>query len=153
MSGQFTPLEPWGVFDHEVESFFVSVFMLQQYGPLLAKVPLARNLVIEAGLLHLRAVVEVLLSRSKKADNIKLARLVGKYIPARLADLASVYGNDRSTDSPCWVLNKMLVHPTTRRSCQYSYDDILNSLLPLVKEIVEDVRSKRPSATSPTALP
>jgi hypothetical protein len=107
-----------------------------------------RNAHVESIVLHARQLCEMFLSRSTEADNVKLADLVPRVdqserLKKLIVELDKEYGNRRTEESPCWIFNKMLLHPTKERLDGYNYDKALNRLRPILKKIVAEIESKR----------
>lgn len=110
------------------------------YQALLESLPLL-NAVVESALLHLRQLVDILLSRDKREeDAIRLKDLLPNFQDSRLEELREKYGRRDNKGSPCWTLNKMLAHPTYERSDRYDYSSLLQEMAPLVKDLIAAVR-------------
>jgi hypothetical protein len=102
----------------------------------------------ESIVLHARQLCEIFLSRSNESDNIKLVDLIPEgeqsdRLKQLIAELDEEYGHRRTKGSPCWVFNKMLLHPTTERTDRYSYGVALNRIRPILKSIIAEIESKR----------
>jgi hypothetical protein len=54
-------------------------------------------------------------------------------------ELESVYGKADIENSPCWVLNKMLAHPTKWRMGSYNYYPALKKVGPYVLAILREI--------------
>ena len=109
-----------------------------------------RNALTESMVLHARQLCEIFLSRSAEADNVKLSDLVSEseqseMLKELLSELERAYGDRRTSNSPCWVFNKMLLHPTTQRIDGYNYDSALNRVRPVLKKIVTEIEAKKGS--------
>jgi hypothetical protein len=99
----------------------------------------ARTRLPRAQFLYARQLCEIFLSRSSEADNIMLADLVpqgdqSERLKNLIAELGREYGDRRTEGSPCWLFNKMLLHPTTERSDRYDYESALNRVRPVLKK-------------------
>jgi hypothetical protein len=108
----------------------------------------SQNAHTESIVLHARQLCEIFLSRSAEADNIKLADLVPKddqseRLKKLIAELRAEYGDSRTEGSPCWVFNKMLMHPTTQRTDRYDYESALNRVRPILKTIIAEIEYKK----------
>lgn len=106
-----------------------------------------KNAITESMVLHVRQLCEIFLSSSKENDNIKLEDIVPKHPQSEplitlIAELRSTYGSRRKEESPCWVFNKMLVHPTTERLDRYNYEPALNCVRPILKKIIDHIESR-----------
>lgn len=101
------------------------------------------NAIVESMLLHLRILVDIFLSRGADADDIKLADLLPGLKSPLINELRNRYGNRNTAQSPCWILNKMLAHPTMLRSNSYSYAPVLTALLPLMLPLLEEIQDAR----------
>jgi len=135
--------DPWVVFDYEADMFFAMCGLLQEGDTVYAALPgPVRNAVVESGLLHTRQLIDVLLSRGNDPDDINLSGLLPGFQPARLDELRQVYGSRNLIDSPCWTMNKRLAHATSHRGASYDYTSLLRQLVPLLADIVRDVRSR-----------
>ncbi len=107
-----------------------------------------RNALTESMVLHTRQLCEMFLSRSNEKDNVKLKDLIPeRQHTARLSEsvaaLHRIYGNSRRAGSPCWVFNKMLLHPTTIRTDGYDYGSALNQVRPFLEEIIAEIESEK----------
>lgn len=114
-------------------------------GPSLATVS---NALTESTVLHARQLCEIFLSCSRETDNIKLAHLVpeseqSERLQQLIHELDRAYGKVREEESARWVFNKMLLHPTTERSDSYNYERALNSVRPILKQIIAEIESIR----------
>ncbi len=110
----------------------------------------SRNAHTESIVLHARQLCEIFLSRNTDADNVKLVDLIpedeqSERLRELIAELDREYGNRRTEESPCWVFNKMLLHPTKERLDGYNYDSALNRVRPVLKTIIAEIESKRGS--------
>jgi hypothetical protein len=99
-----------------------------------------RNAVTESVVLHARQLCEMFLSLSNKDDNVKLADLISdreqsEQLRELIAELRGIYGDGRKKESPRWVFNKMLLHPTKIRTDGYDYGSALNSVRPVLKKL------------------
>lgn len=145
-----TPNAPWVVFEYEVDQFTSMLALLQsgnqEYAAFSKPV---QNAVVESALLHMRQLADIFLSRSPELDDIKLKDLVSDE-PTHLDELRKVYGSRNVASSPCQILNKRLAHPTTFRSDDYDYSDLLNKLTPLLVDIIQEVRAQHAAGRPPT---
>ncbi len=134
----------WVVFNYEADMFFDLCSLLQEgnqeYAHLTESV---QNAVVECALLHVRQLVDILLSRGNDADDLNLAVFLPSFESNRLAELRQAYGSRNLIETPCWILNKKLAHPTTHRGSSHDYTNLLNQLAPLLADIVQQVRSLR----------
>jgi hypothetical protein len=101
-----------------------------------------QNAIVESMLLHLRILVNILLSRGS-GDDINLTGLLPSFTSPRIDQLRNAYGNRNKVDSPCWHLNKRLAHPTRVRSSSYNYDHVLNALLPFLVPLLDQIAAAR----------
>lgn len=131
--------DPWVVFDYEVEMYFetikASTWLNEQLRlPTFPQVFLTlRNTVTESTVLHIRILVDILISKAKGQDDISLIKLLPEWCDSPkgkelITNLSIAYGNAQSVDSPCWVINKMLAHPTTHRANYFDYGSHLNKI-------------------------
>jgi hypothetical protein len=110
---------PWVVYEYEVD-MFKQTWSAVDMGALNTFPHLIRNCIVESMLLHLRALVDMLLSRGSDADDIKLTDLLPDFKSPLTDELRSRYGNRNTVGSPCWTLNKMLTHAARLRSASYN---------------------------------
>ncbi len=106
------------------------------------KLPI-QNAVVESLLLHLRILVEILLSKGSDADDIKLTDLLPGFTSPLIEKLRVDYGTRAAVGSPCWTLNKMLAHPTHLRSNSYNYDPVLSVMLPTIWPLLDEIAQSR----------
>ena len=74
--------------------------------------------VLESALLHTRILAEFLLSRGRKPGDIRLEDALPQFKieqEHRIRELKKIWGPNRK-GTPCWELNKKLVHFTDRES-------------------------------------
>jgi hypothetical protein len=88
-------------------------------------------------ILHTRIIVDILLSRGKKPDDIKLSDLLPEWSESDIAkkhisDLKTLYGNWNMRGTPCWIFNKFLAHPTRWRTNRYDWSSVLNQVDPII---------------------
>jgi len=115
-----------------------------------------RNAIVESACLHARIIIDILLSKdSGKGDDIRLDQLLPGFQPASLQKLRSVYGHSKDPQPlplwPCWILNKMVAHPTLKRGTSYDYADLLRSLVPLIEDVLRAIQTS--PATGASKLP
>ena len=141
--------DPWVIFDYEA-NMFLELWKVLQNGRQGLSIPILaiQNAVVESILLHIRQLADMILSRGKRPDDILLAHLVQDYVPRRLDELDRVYGNNNIEDCPCWTINKMLAHATFKRSSSHNYSNLVNQIAPILAEIVQEIRSVKPSVDS-----
>ena len=137
---EMTGKGPWAVASYEVD---MHETLFEEPSP-----RANQNAHTESVVLHARQLCEMFLSRSNEADNIKLAHLIpegdqSERLKELIDKLDKKYGNRRTPKSPCWVFNKMLLHPTTERMDRYDYDPALNLVRPVLKQIIAEIESKR----------
>jgi len=131
--------DPWVVFDFEVEMYFETTRAFtwvkeQLRAPNAPPVFLIlRNTVTESIVLHTRVLVDILISKIKDQDDISLNKLSPEWCESPkgkelIKNLSMAYGNAQSVDSPCWVINKMLAHPTNHRANYFDYGSYLNKI-------------------------
>lgn len=136
--------DPWVVFDYEVWMFRSLCALVKDGGSAIAMLDQGiRNAVTESALLHLRQVVEVLLSRGKWPDNINLSSLLPGLAPSSLEDLRRWYGSCSVEGAPCWVLNKLMAHPTNHRGAHYDYSGLICEGVSFVEEILQEIHRER----------
>jgi hypothetical protein len=126
-----------------VEQFSAMCNLLSPNNKIFADLSLhIRNAIVESALLHIRQLADILLSRGKHSDDINFNKMVPNWKPSLLDQLVQVYGDQKTINSPCWIINKMLAHPTTQRSDSYDYTHLFNRIAPLIDGINKEIRSK-----------
>lgn len=139
---------PWAVFDYEAQMVHgLSRFLNPQE---MSKLSWAiRNAITESATLHTRILCELLLSRGKFSDDIRLTDLLPGIDPTIIAELNKAYGESSDQTSACWEFNKLLAHATTNRASWHNYADALNKVWPAMEKVVLAVAVKRPTAPPP----
>jgi hypothetical protein len=135
---------PWVVYDYEV-GMFRDMHGACALGVGSTFQQSIANAIVESMLLHLRILVEILLSRGPDpdGDNIKLTDLLPGFKSPLIQELGNRYGNRGTPRSPCWTLNKMLAHPSRFRSYTYTYDPVLKVMLPVLLPLLDEVAQAR----------
>jgi hypothetical protein len=95
----------------------------------------------------------VFLSNSGGRDDIQLTKLFSNWrhkrydnLKQKISELRTKYGNANIGDTPCWIFNKMLAHPTTYRGVSYDYTSILRDIEPNIKAVIAEIESLRGAA-------
>jgi hypothetical protein len=101
------------------------------------------NAIVESMLLHLRILVDILLSRGSGNDDINLTDLLPGFKSPLVDLLKTTYGSSKKVGSPCWNLNKRLAHPTQVRSSSYNYSHLLKDLAPVVLRLLDQIAQAR----------
>ena len=134
----------WVVFDYEVDMFRQTQNLCQsaEFNSLSPPIP---NAVVESMLLHLRILVDILLSRgtSPDGDDIKLNGLLPGFTSPLIEQLRTRYGNRTTAGCPCWTLNKMLAHPSTLRGESYSYAKTVETTVPVMRSLIDEIAAAR----------
>ena len=130
--------DPWVVFSYEAQMYVLTRVEHQRIVGTKEPNQILMNALVESALLHMRVLVDIILSRGSEKDTIRLEHLIPQW--SESTDLASAveslkreYGSRSREDSPCWVVNKMLVHPTLWRRNSYDYTAIFGRLDPIIK--------------------
>lgn len=145
--------DPWEVVAYEAKMLFglcrlLSVPESQPSNALIA------NAVVESACLHARILVDILLSKdSRRDDDIRLELLVPSFRPPSVDRLRVTYGDARTEQSPCWILNKMIAHPTLQRGKSYDYTGVIRRLLPLIEAVWQEIESHQPSVLPKLHMP
>ena len=105
--------------------------------------PPVQNAIVESMLLHLRILVDILRSHGRDKDDIKLTDLLPSFTSPLIDQLKTAYGDNKTVSSPCWELNKRLAHPTTVRSSSYTYNHVLQALVPIVGPLLDEIAAAR----------
>jgi hypothetical protein len=107
------------------------------------------NALTESRILHARQQCDVFLSKGSDKDDIQLEHLVPGWRSAAncarlrllIDDLTAKYGTRHIIDSPCWEFNKKMAHPTLGRGYDYNYARALNTVEPVLTEVVKEIES------------
>ena len=144
-----SPESPWVVYDYEV-LMFTELRNVLMVSPSKIYHQLIVNAIVESMLLHLRILTGILISTGHSND-IKLKdHLLPKFKSRRVDDLRMEYGTSDTEGTPCWTLNKMLAHPSLRRSNSYDYTQVLNVLVPCILPLIEEIDHAREPSTRAT---
>jgi hypothetical protein len=143
--------DPWSVVYYEVLMYWGTRNVIHQ----VLRLPdeaVIRNAVVESMVLHTRILIDILLSKgTEKSDDIRLKAILPNWVAKEgkdlLKQLSDVYGKWNIPNSPCWVINKMLAHPTKFRTSSFNYTDTLRKVDPVVYEILQALskRTRRPA--------
>ena len=135
---------PWVVYDYEVEMFRQTLDACTTGACRWFQYPIP-NAIVESMLLHLRILVEILLSSGADpdGDNIKLADLLPNFESGLIEELRTKYGNRKMIGSPYWTLNKKLAHPSLLRSDSYNYDFVLRTVVPIILPLLDEIAQAR----------
>ena len=132
----------WEVYDYEVDMFTQMLRIGTTVECHMFPQPI-QNAIVESMLLHLRILVDILLSRGPGNDDINLTDLLPGFKSSLVAQLKTAYGDSKTVGSPCWHLNKRLAHPTQIRSTSYNYDHVLQALGPMVLKLLDEIAAAR----------
>jgi hypothetical protein len=134
--------EPWEVYDYEEDMFQRTLSLLRKKGDYPFPIP---NALVESMLLHLRILIEILLS-SGWHDDIKLEKdLLPGFNSPLIAELDKIYG-DGSEHTHRWTLNKRLAHASNVRSDQFDWTPMLKELLPPIVALLVEIQAERAKA-------
>lgn len=133
----------WEVYDYEVSMFREMLRIGTSPVECQKFPPPVQNAIVESMLLHLRILVDILLSRGSGSDDINLRDLLPSFKSSVRTKLTTAYGDGKTVNSPCWQLNKRLAHPTQIRSSSYSYNHVLHALVPLVIQLLNEIAAAR----------
>lgn len=135
--------DPWEIFRYEVKMLTGLKQQMNSEG-FNSDGNLVSNATVESACVHTRILVDILLSKdSGKGDDIKLNQLVpGSQHYSSVARLRAAYGDNNTDQSPCWILNKMIAHPTLKRRASYDYTSILSRLFPLIDEVLLEIENQ-----------
>ena len=114
-----------------------------------------RNGITELAVLHARILIDILISRGDKPDDISLDKLLPDCDPVGIKALEDAYFYDdddkrhekkrgESENTPCWQFNKHLAHATTNRGEGHDYSSALKKVLDPIVRILESIKKKRP---------
>jgi len=141
----------WTVIAYEVRMLSATCEIVLKPQLLAAQPKVIANALEESAVLHTRILCEVFLSRGKEPDDIVLTtffpdlKVNPRYEKLRklTRELQQCYGKALAEGSPCWIFNKMMAHPTTRRGHTYDYTQVLRKLLPPVWLVIREVEHLR----------
>ncbi|MBV9265837.1 MAG: hypothetical protein JO061_06685 [Acidobacteriaceae bacterium] len=140
----------WQVVAYEVRMFRATHQELLKPG-FTEQPKVCQNAIEESAVLHTRILCEVFLTRGSQPDDITLENLFpdwrsnSKYAKLKglIASLRTLYGSSFQVASPCWIFNKMMAHPTSRRGSSYDYTIVLNQLQQAINGIISEVEHLR----------
>lgn len=143
--------DDWGVFDYEVQMYFEtrSIYDTLKANSKDLNAKIIDNALVESMVLHTRILVDLLISKGRGNDDIKLESLLPRWCESELGkqliyDLEAAYGKNDIENSPCWVFNKKLAHPTQHRTSSHNYYPALKNVAPHeLKILVEIVKINR----------
>lgn len=132
----------WTAFDYESDMFYQTLRLCEsgEHNSYLHPIP---NAIVESLLLHVRNLVEILTSRGTCADDLGIDILLPNFSSPRIDELRDLYGHRKETGTPCWTLNKMLVHATSVRSDSHDYLPTVEKLAPCIKALIGEVQQAR----------
>ncbi len=144
-SAKATVTDPWDIVTYEVQMFFELCRLLA--GARHAAVgEIANNAMVESACLHARVLIDILRSKtSHKGDDIRMDDLLPGFRPPSLDKLDAAYGDGNTPGTPCWTLNKMIMHPTIMRGSSHDYTNLLNRMLPLIQAVWQEVDARHPT--------
>ncbi|HXQ38578.1 MAG TPA: hypothetical protein VN843_31545 [Anaerolineales bacterium] len=136
--------DPWIVFDYEIQMYFETRNLLRHSR---TKHPndvinqITKNATVESMLLHTRIMINILTSKGSENDDITLRGLLPEWYSSEngrtlIGKLKNAYGKRNEKDSPCWVINKMLAHPTRWRTDRFDYSKSMRQIEPLISELL-----------------
>jgi hypothetical protein len=139
--------DPWIVFDYEIQMYFETRNLLRH---LSTKDPndvinrITKNATVESLLLHTRIMTDILISKSSENDDITLRDLLSEWCNSEngrtlIEKLKNAYGKRNEKDSPCWIINKMLAHPTRWRTDRFDYGKTMRQIEPLIFDILSEI--------------
>jgi len=131
----------WVVYDYEVRMFRETLNLCG--GNTLPFERTVTNAIVESMLLHTRNLADILLDRDARSDAVQLKNLLPGFVPSRRADLKRIYGAPDIKDSPCWTINKRLVHSITVRTEGFDYGPTMLDLSPDLHSIITEVQTER----------
>jgi len=100
------------------------------------------NAVVESRVLHMRILVELLLSDGPD-DNIKLEKLLPRFDQSKVDELRKAYEAKGEKRSPRQEINKMLAHPTNLRGDHHDYDWVFERLDEPIETLLAEVERER----------
>lgn len=111
------------------------------------------NALSESAILHARNLCELFAEpEGKFARDMSLSHLlpdwdwaITKYerLNALLSELEDKYGQYLDVKSPSWTFNQILAHVTLKRLPEKDYTAALDTVLPVLRQILVEIQSKR----------
>jgi len=139
---------PWVIFNYEVFMLIYTTYLSKVYNKPKEIEQLTQvNALVESRFLHLRVLTELLISKNKGySDDICLNDIIDEslhssFIKNLIDELKATYGKSSDEGSPCWTLNKMLVHPSRFRSSAYNYSSVYDSLFPIIFNLLTEIHT------------
>jgi hypothetical protein len=150
--------EKWDIVAYEAKMFFELCVVLSDPATT-PKNEVVKNAVVESVCLHTRILIDFLISKKStpkkgddiQRDDIRLDDLLPGFTPPSLDKLLAAYGGARTEQSPCWILNKMIAHPTTKRGTRYDYTRVIGQLYPLIEKVWQEIKDHKQAV--PAILP
>lgn len=151
--------DSWIVFDYELQMYFETRNLLKHLRTQNnndIKNIIIKNATVESMLLHTRIMTDILISKGKSKDNddITLKGLLPNWCESGIGEklikeLKNAYGNQNDINSPCWIINKMLAHPTKWRSDNFDYSVYLKQIEPAIHNLLSEIEKviQRPILT------
>jgi len=150
-----TATDPWEVVAYEARMLFDLCRVLN--GDAFHAYPdVVKNATVESVCLHIRILVDILLSKdSRKGDDIRLNQLLPGFQHSSVDRLRAEYGDNKRVQPPwpCWILNKMIAHPTLVRGKSQDYTDVIKKLLPFIEDVWREIQTYDRLLVSQTARP
>jgi hypothetical protein len=138
----------WAIYDYEVTMFMQMSALCMNGCRNHFSVPI-QNALVESMLLHLRIVVDMLLSKGSEDDDLKLTNLLPGFTSKHTERLKSAYGTRNTAGSPCWTINKRLAHATVGRAEPMAhYTPILEPLVRIIMELLNEIEKARRATAS-----
>lgn len=143
--------DQWTIVAYEVRMLSATCEIVLNAEALVKLPKVMANALEESAVLHTRILCEVFLSRGKEPDDIALCTLFpdlktnaryGK-LERLVKGLRAQYGSALAPGTPCWIFNKMMAHPTSRRGPSYDYTGLLRGLRPPIWRVIREVESLR----------
>ena len=145
--------DPWDIVAYEARMLFELCRLLGSQG-FKPDSDIVENAVVESACLHARILVDILLSKdSGKGDDIRLSQLLPGFRHSSVDQLRVTYGDGKIQMSPCWILNKMIAHPTLERGTNYDYTRVLEQLLPLIEAVWQKIENHHRAIVSKLPKP
>ena len=138
---------PWAIFNYEVFMLLHSTFLSYDFEKKTKNIDIAlNNALLESRFLHLRTLMDILLSRHKNfEDDINIGHIIDRkyyteYLSTLLHQLKEIYGTNSKKLSPCWILNRLLTHPSKFREAFYNYSELFIQLFPIIYNILKEIQ-------------
>ena len=143
----------WKIFQYEIEMHFGTREVIRIISGSSSRLisgidnSMINNCIVESALLHTRILVEIFLetgNRKQNPDVISISDLLSNWKQSKdlitmIEELRRLYGRASDKNSPHWVLNKYLAHPSSYRTTQYNYSQVRKVIDHIMLDIIKEI--------------